>query len=245
MNIKVAFLTFGALALPALPIAALAQPVPQYAQQTEQIRGTIASIAGQYTIYVRDDRGYVDTVQLHDGTIINPTGLTLASGQSVTILGSTDGRQFDADEIDTPYTIDDGYAPADVAPYVVEPYPYYDTYPAYALAYPAFISLGFNFGGGYGGHGYGGHGYGGHGYSFGGRGGYGTYGHSGYVRGNSYSASAARGVNGSSSYARSFSYSHSGAGGYRGASVRGGYGGASRGGGGGGGGRGAGGGGRR
>ncbi|MBD5635870.1 MAG: hypothetical protein IAI49_15495, partial [Candidatus Eremiobacteraeota bacterium] len=180
MNFKSRALTIGMLAAFLVPAAAQAQPVPSYASQEEQIRGTIASIGGKYTVYVRDRRGFVDTVQLHDGTIINPTGLTLAPGQSVTILGRSDGNRFDANEIDTPYTVDDGGYVADVAygpdygGYYVAPYPYYSYYPAYALSYPAFISLGFSFGGGYGG--YYGHGYYGHGGYYG-RG----YGYPGHV----------------------------------------------------------------
>jgi hypothetical protein len=170
MTIKKTTLALAAAAMLVAPIAASAEPAPSYASQDEQIRGTIASIGGKYTVYVRDQRGYVDTVSLHDGTIINPTGLTLAPGQSVTVLGRSDGRAFDANEIDTPYNVDDGdgYAAVDVAPY-----PYYDSYPAYALSYPAFISLGFGFGGGYYGRGYYGGGYYGRGY-------YGGYGHGYY-----------------------------------------------------------------
>jgi hypothetical protein len=166
----------GTIAAFALPVAVQAQPVPQYASTEQQIRGTVASIGDKYTVYVRDERGYVDTVRLHDGTIINPTGLTLASGQSVTIMGRADGKAFDANEIDTPYSVDDGggdYAAIDVAPYAYESY-----YPAYALSYPAFVSLGFGFGGGYG---YYGGGYYGHGGYYG----RGYYGHGGYY-GNGY-----------------------------------------------------------
>ena len=123
----------AALLLGAAPVAALAQtaaPAPSYARSGgDTIKGTIASIDGKYTISVRDDRGFIDNVTLHDGTIINPTGLRLAPGQSVTIAGNPAGHTFDADEIDTPYVI---YG----APYAY--YPYYP-YPAYAL--------GFRFGG--------------------------------------------------------------------------------------------------
>jgi hypothetical protein len=194
MKRSLAFLAIAACAALALPVAASAQPAPSYADQGEQIHGTIASIGGKYTIYVRDARGFVDTVQLHDGTVINPTGLTLAPGQTVTISGRTDGHAFAADEIDTPYNIDDGvaYAPA-YAPYYVAPYPYYAYYPAYALSYPAFISIGFGFGGYYGHYGYyGGPGFYGRGY-YGGPGYYahgyygGGYYHGAYPQGSGYS----------------------------------------------------------
>lgn len=82
------------------------QTLPPYAQpSTEQtIRGRISAINGAFNISVRDDNGYIDNVELHRGTIINPTGLTLAVGMSVTILGYSAGTVFEANEIDTPYT---------------------------------------------------------------------------------------------------------------------------------------------
>jgi invasion protein IalB len=84
---------------------AFAQPLPSYSSGTsdETIRGTVAAINGPYNISVRDERGFVDNVNLHQGTIINPTGLSLAPGLSVTILGHNDGSAFSANEIDTPW----------------------------------------------------------------------------------------------------------------------------------------------
>lgn len=119
-----------ALTCAMLPLAASAQ-TPSYAAPGPQtIKGTVASINGKYNISVRDDRGYVDNVTLHQGTIINPTGLTLAPGEQVTIEGTNAGSTFVANEIDTPYV------------YYAYPYPY----PAYSYAYPAF-GLGLRFGG--------------------------------------------------------------------------------------------------
>ncbi len=94
----------GVLGLGAAAPAA-AQPVPSYAARSadETIHGTIAAIDGKYAISVRDARGFVDNVTLRPGTIINPTGLELAPGQSVTILGVAQGKTFAANEIDTPY----------------------------------------------------------------------------------------------------------------------------------------------
>jgi hypothetical protein len=98
----------AALAL-AAPIAAQAQEIPSYAAQSDQqIRGRIANFDGAYSLQVRDDNGYIDNVELHDGTVINPTGLTLEPGMIVSILGDNAGNAFDADEIDTPYNYDDG-----------------------------------------------------------------------------------------------------------------------------------------
>jgi hypothetical protein len=105
-----------ALAVPiAFPLVASAQDVPSYAQQgppppeDAQIRGRVVSFDGAYALGVRDDKGYLDNVQLHEGTIINPTGLTLAPGMIVSILGYPQGPVFSANEIDTPYTFVSGF----------------------------------------------------------------------------------------------------------------------------------------
>jgi len=122
-----------ALALLA-PVAAAAQDVPSYAQpapQDEQIRGRIVSFDGAYSVTVKDDRGFVDNVQLHNGTIINPTGLTLQPGMVVSILGYNAGSFFAANEVDTPYNYYGGV-------------PYYLGHPWYYWG-PT-ISLGFFFG---------------------------------------------------------------------------------------------------
>ncbi len=94
---------------------------PSYAHGEESVRGRIASIDGKYNLTVRDDRGYVDSITLHDGTVINPRGLRLAPGQAVTIYGHNAGRTFAANEIDTPYYRRRFYPYAYPAPY----YPYY------------------------------------------------------------------------------------------------------------------------
>jgi hypothetical protein len=139
------FVLFAAL----FPAIAHAQ-VPSYAQASnasdeETIHGRIAAVSGQFDLAVRDDRGFVDSVQLHPGTIINPSGLALAPGMSVTILGYNRGKAFSADEVDAPYTSSYGY-PSDYQPvyaYGADPY----------WAWP--------YGPVYGGWGYGGWGYGG------------------------------------------------------------------------------------
>ncbi len=119
------------------PIAAAAQDMPSYAQpaapqvQDEQIQGRISSFDGAYSLTVQDDRGFVDNVQLHDGTIINPTGITLQPGMVVSILGYNAGNYFAANEVDTPYTFNGGV-------------PYYAGHPWYFWG-PT-ISLGFFFG---------------------------------------------------------------------------------------------------
>jgi hypothetical protein len=133
MKRLIALLSTSILCAAIAPLAAGAQ-VPTYARDGgETIHGTIASIDGKYEISVHDDRGYVDRVSLHDGTIINPTGLNLEPGQAVTIEGRAAGATFVANEIDTPYAI---YP----YPYAVYPYPAY----RYGVRYrgPGF-SIGF------------------------------------------------------------------------------------------------------
>ena len=124
----------------AAPLGAPAQIVgpdgPSYAagpayEGDAQIHGRILSFDGAYSLTVRDEKGYVDNVQLHQGTIINPTGLTLAPGMVVSILGYNAGPYFAANEIDTPYTFYAG------SPYYLgHPWNYYG---------PS-VSLGFFFG---------------------------------------------------------------------------------------------------
>jgi hypothetical protein len=137
----------AALAVAFAPLAAAAQDdVPSYARPAvvstdETIHGQIRSVDGAFTISVADDRGFIDNVELHQGTIINPTGLTLSPGMSVTIVGYNAGDTFAANEIDTPYTYD-GPLPA--------PAYYGPGYwcPGFAYGYGPSFSLGIIIGGG-------------------------------------------------------------------------------------------------
>jgi hypothetical protein len=98
-----------------MPPAAFAQQVqaggdaapsyarPSYATDEETISGRVASFDGKFHLEVRDDRGFVDDVQLHQGTVINPTGLQLRPGMSVMVSGKNAGSVFAANVIDTPY----------------------------------------------------------------------------------------------------------------------------------------------
>lgn len=109
---------------------------PSYGSDEETVRGRIASFDGAYTLQVRDDRGFIDNVRLQQGTVINPTGIRLAPGMSVTIYGVNSGAYLTANEIDTPY---DAYG-------AVPMYPVYP-YPVYAYPYPySSFSLGIGFG---------------------------------------------------------------------------------------------------
>jgi hypothetical protein len=121
-----------------LPPAAQAQDqVPSYASPQysadQNIHGRVTAFDGGYNLQVRDERGYVDNVHLHPGTIINPTGLTLAPGMVVSVLGYNAGSYFSANEIDTPYQFDGGF-------------PYYAGHP-WNYWGPS-VSLGFFFGNG-------------------------------------------------------------------------------------------------
>jgi hypothetical protein len=121
----------------AAPLAASAQNAPSYGAPVDdgngdaQIHGRVLAFDGGYNVQVRDEQGYVDNVQLHQGTIINPTGLTLAPGMVVSILGYNAGAFFAANEIDTPYQFSAGL-------------PYYGGHPW--NYYGPSVSLGFFFG---------------------------------------------------------------------------------------------------
>ena len=85
------------------PLAAGAQYVPSYATpvaRQESIKGILTGFNGAYIVYMRDDRGYDDHVTMHDGTVINPTGIKLVEGMRVTIYGYTNGSTFGANRID-------------------------------------------------------------------------------------------------------------------------------------------------
>ena len=119
------------------PGIAMAQDVSYADGGSQQIQGTVSSIDGTWNLTVDDSNGYTDNIALHQGTIINPTGLTLEPGMSVTIDGYADGQSFDAMEIDTPYQYD-GPAPTAV---------YYGGgawYPGYAQGWGPSFSLFFN-----------------------------------------------------------------------------------------------------
>ena len=150
-RILAATLATAGLLLPAVASAQYGPPngqpqgygQPQGQPQEETIHGRIYSINATFEITVTDDNGYMDNIELHQGTIINPTGLTLAPGMEVTITGFGAGSVFSANEIDTPYAYE-GPAPVSV---------YYGPgwwYPGYSYGYgPSFVLDFAFFGGGY------------------------------------------------------------------------------------------------
>lgn len=101
-----AALAFAAIA--AAPLSASAQvagpagPPPSYASaaKDQSVRGVVANYDGKYVLQVRDRAGYLDNVRLHQGTIINPTGLPLRNGMRVIVYGYNAGSTFAANEID-------------------------------------------------------------------------------------------------------------------------------------------------
>jgi hypothetical protein len=113
--------TVASLGVLLVPLAARASDdVPSYATKTgPSIHGTVTGFGGKYTMYVRDDRGYIDNVTLHQGTVINPTGIQLQPGFRVTIYGEANDNTFAANEIDTPYR----FVPVAVTPYAWGPGP--------------------------------------------------------------------------------------------------------------------------
>jgi hypothetical protein len=153
-----------ALAL-TVPAAALAQQSQQYGSQPtyaqpqqpppppyghqETVKGTVSGFDGQWIVYMKDDRGYTDHVTLHQGTIINPTGIKLLQGMKITIYGYANGSTFEANRVDVAYS-----------PYS----PYYggNGEPAYGYGDSGYGygDNGYGYGGGYGSGGYGDGGYG-------------------------------------------------------------------------------------
>jgi hypothetical protein len=116
-------------AQPAPPMGAQPATPPSYSAPApgETISGHITAVTGKYTLQLRDNRGFIDNVVLHQGTIINPRGLTLAPGMQVSINGSNAGSAFQANQIDAPYTV--------------------ALVPGYGYAAPFYGSLGIGFGG--------------------------------------------------------------------------------------------------
>jgi hypothetical protein len=156
-----ALIAAAAIAVPAIAFAQTGTPDtstppsyarPSYGSDEDVVKGQVVAFDGGYNLQVRDDRGFIDNVILHQGTIINPTGLRLSPGMTVTVRGVNRGHALDANQIDTPYTT---YGAVPVYPYPVAVVPYYypfGAYPAYGFGYgygPRF-SIGIGIGPAYG-----------------------------------------------------------------------------------------------
>jgi hypothetical protein len=120
-------------------------PPPSYAVRMDTIHGRIVSFDGHYALTVRDDRGYIDRIKLHDGTIINPRGLRLSAGMLVTVSGRPSESALLAYEIDTRYHEDPGYYGPGYPAYSAYP-PYYSYYGCCYAPYYSF-GIGLHFGG--------------------------------------------------------------------------------------------------
>jgi hypothetical protein len=104
--------TLLAAVIVALPVAGFAEgsrtstEAPTYAipnaDGNETVSGRITWFDGRFDLQVRDERGFIDNVQLRQGTVINPTGLTLRSGMPVQIRGRNRGYVLVAEQIDSP-----------------------------------------------------------------------------------------------------------------------------------------------
>jgi hypothetical protein len=101
---------FMAVAMAAVPLGAFAQAappdMPSYAapapgaSDQETIHGQIASVDDADSLHVNDDRGFIDSVKLQQGTTIYPTGTQLQPGMTVTITGVNRGSVFAANRIE-------------------------------------------------------------------------------------------------------------------------------------------------
>jgi len=105
--------TLALTAVIALPVAGLAESsransdaptyaVPANGDGNETVSGSITWFDGRFALQVRDDRGFIDNVQLRQGTVIDPTGLTLRTGMPVKIRGRNRGFVLVAEQIDSP-----------------------------------------------------------------------------------------------------------------------------------------------
>ena len=93
-------LVLAALVIPAVASADVTSTATQSNKDT--LNGVVSAINGKYSLTVRNDRGELENVTLHQGTVILPTGLRLQPQIQVNVVGHADGNTFDADEIDAP-----------------------------------------------------------------------------------------------------------------------------------------------
>lgn len=150
----------GAVLCLAVPGIGAAQSIPSYGApvaRQEYITGTLTGFNGSYVVYMRDDKGYDDNITMHDGTVINPTGIKLVEGMRVAIWGNANGSTFNANTIQVVGQADyaggagynGGYYPGGYYPngygygYGYGGY----GYPYYGYPYGVGIGIGFGWGG--------------------------------------------------------------------------------------------------
>ncbi len=83
----------------------LGVPLLASAEPQSRIVGTVTDFHGKYGLVVRDQRGALAEVTLHQGTIIKPTGLRLERGMKVIIIGQASPETFAAGRIDAPLEV--------------------------------------------------------------------------------------------------------------------------------------------
>ena len=84
----------------ALGLAVAAAPLGAFAQsQPETISGSVASVSDTGALDLNDDRGFVDSVQLQQDTIIAPQRVRLRPGMRVSITGASRGNVFAATQV--------------------------------------------------------------------------------------------------------------------------------------------------
>ena len=94
---------------------AILAPTVGSADAPSRVVGTVTDFHGKYGVVVRDARGRVIDVALHQGTIIKPEGLRLERGMVLTIIGQAGDRAFAATEIDTAYQLPPSRSPKTTA----------------------------------------------------------------------------------------------------------------------------------
>jgi hypothetical protein len=100
---RAAVAAMSALALFAPRAVSAMPPAPsEPAGARTHVVGTITDFHGKYGIVVRDVHGALVTVQLHQGTVIQPVGLRLERGMVIALTGTASAGAFAADRVDVP-----------------------------------------------------------------------------------------------------------------------------------------------
>jgi hypothetical protein len=89
----------GAIASTAAPAAAQYAPYAYGPYQRQNVVNGIVTYFYQFNMTIQAPSGAIIPVQLHQGTIINPLGLSLAPGMPVTVRGYWANGAFFANRI--------------------------------------------------------------------------------------------------------------------------------------------------
>ena len=96
---------------------------------------------------MHDQKGYTDHITLHQGTIINPTGIKLLEGMKLTVYGNADGSTFQADRVDVAYSPYSPYYSSDGNPAYGYGYGGYGGYPVVTATAAVMVTPGYGYGG--------------------------------------------------------------------------------------------------